>query len=562
MSKLSHSEFSELVKMLLNLSRYDLKRLLSIGREEFGRKTNTINSVFKDGKCRFRDVKCSAIKELTKLGSLNPTNLTLKDGRYLIVGDSHGKHTTRGMFRLLNNLNNHLNFKNIIHIGHILDDDNDISYLWKDFDNLIVLSKEEEAKEIEAKKENYGYKVVNGSIFIGDFKICNQEMIGDYVRTNLGNLDPYIFNTNSILNSHRHELDHKGCYQKVISFASPGCLCERHIVTTIKQIDFMDGRQVKESYPCSYKKYRTRKTMTEYWEQGAIILELIDNTVSIHPIRIKKIGDEYITSYYDKIYINDRIEKPENRIFFNSDVHADRHDVNVIDLQDQFVKRYNPNIYVNLGDMVNNKSLNHHEIDKGYFIQKQFLDEFKSYCLLLDIMSKWSKENHIIFGNHERFMNDFSNKYPQLLSLFEFLYNNPLDFYKYIKHGLKEVFEVGGVKFLHGDLKLFGQSGSFIEKVAKTFGADTVIGHLHVNCIRYGCYIVGLSGTYDQEYNDVQGSRWTQGFGFCNQYKGLDFIQLVNINKDYTFSINGRKFIAREEKPLFNKKININLSIR
>lgn len=50
-----------------------------------------------------------------------------------MVSDSHGKHTTRGTFRLLNVLNNYFNFDSIIHVGHILDDDNDISYLWKDF---------------------------------------------------------------------------------------------------------------------------------------------------------------------------------------------------------------------------------------------------------------------------------------------------------------------------------------------------------------------------------------------------------------------------------------------
>jgi hypothetical protein len=37
------------------------------------------------------------------------------------------------------------------------------------------------------------------------------------------------------------------------------------------------------------------------------------------------------------------------------------------------VKEYKPDIYVNLGDLLNNKSLNHHEMQKGYFIQSSFL---------------------------------------------------------------------------------------------------------------------------------------------------------------------------------------------
>ena len=335
--EISEQEFSELVKMLLNLSRYDLKRLSDIGREEFGRKTNTINTIFKEGKCKYSDVKDCAVKELIKLGGANPTNLEIKgDGRFLVVGDSHGKHTTRGMFKLLNNLNNNLKFNNIIHIGHILDDDDDISFLWKDFENLIIISKDEEIRVIEEKKEEYGYDVVSGKVNIGDFTISNQDIISDYVRTNLANLDPYIYNNNFIVNLHRQEMDSKGCYQKTIQFASPGCLCEKHIVTTIRQADYTDGRRVKESYPFSYQKYRRCKEMYQYWEQGAIIIEVKDGITNIYPIRIKKIGDEYVTSYYDKIYIADRVEYPEYKIFFNSDAHCNKHDKYVIDLQPIF----------------------------------------------------------------------------------------------------------------------------------------------------------------------------------------------------------------------------------
>jgi hypothetical protein len=70
-----------------------------------------------------------------------------------------------------------------------------------------------------------------------------------------------------------------------------------------------------------------------------------------------------------------------------------------------------------------------------------------------------------------------------------------------------------------------------------------------------------LSGCYNQEYNDIQGSRWNQGFGFCNQYKGENFIQLVNINKEYNFVLNGKIFFVKDLNELFDKKINLNLTI-
>ena len=54
-------------------------------------------------------------------------------------------------------------------------------------------------------------------------------------------------------------------------------------------------------------------------------------------------------------------------------MHVDKQDDVVLNLQNKFVARYQPDIYVNLGDMLNNKSLNHHELERGAFIQSSFL---------------------------------------------------------------------------------------------------------------------------------------------------------------------------------------------
>lgn len=547
MSSISKSQYKQLVKLLLKLSRYDLYRLSNITRQQFGRKTNTINSIFKDGKCKYSDIKQDAMNQLIRFGATNPTDFNLGNGTYLVVSDSHGKHTSRGMFRLLKVLNQYFKFKNIIHIGNAVDDDNDISYLWKQFNNLIMLARDEQRQQIEKRKQQYKYKVVNGNIFINGLRICNQDVVKEYSKTSINLMDSYLYQQDCIFNGHKQQLVNKGCYGRSLSYYCPGCVCQPHIITTVKQIDFKDGRQIKQSYPSSYLSYRNRKHLLNYWQQGLIIIQAVNGFYSVHPIRIKLINGQYVTSYFDKIFTQNSVTNPDNKIIFNSDFHVSNVDLNAFGLQQQFVEKYNPNVYVNLGDMLNCKSLNHHQMQKGNYIQTKFMNQLIMYCDLMKKTNLWAKQKHIIFGNHQRFMNDFTLKYPQLKTLFDFLYESPIKQFNYVYHKLKTVIDINGLKFLHGDLKIYGQSGSYLQKISKTFGSDTIVGHLHVNEIKRGCYIVGLTGLYNQQYNDVCGSRWQQGFGFTNQYKGYNFTQLISL-KDYHFYIDGNIFDIKNNK--------------
>ena len=554
--KISKQQYKQLVKLLLKLSRYDINRLQNISRQQFGRKTNTLSRIFKKGKCNYSQIKNDAFAQLVKSGAKNPLNITLTNGRYLVVSDSHGKHTSRGMFRLLNNLNNNLKFDAVIHIGHILDDDNDISYLWKDFSNFIVVARQQQIRQIQKRKQDYKYQVINGYVDVFGNRVYNQEVVKDYSKTGLNVIDTYIYPFNCVFSGHKHELISFGNLRQSIQYYSPGCVCEPHITTTVKQIDFQDGRQIKQSYPSTFQIYRNRRNLLNYWEQGVVIIEAIDGMVSINPIRIKMVDGQYITSYYDKVYTQSQVKTPQKKIFFNSDIHVDNHDQICLNLQQSFVKKYNPDVYVNLGDTLNNKSINHHEMQNGIFIQKDFMSEYNSFCSLIKQTSNWANQKHIIFGNHQRFMNDFTNKFPQLKSLFNQLYESPLNQYGFIQHPLKSILEIDGVKFLHGDLRIFGNSGTFLQKLSKTFGKDTIVGHLHVNEIRRGSYIVGLSGKYNQQYNDVNGSRWQQGFGFTNIYKGVSFTQLVNVNKNGTFILDNVLYVGQKKQ-----KYNVNVKI-
>lgn len=545
--KISKQQQKQLIKLLLKLSRYDINRLQMISRQEFGKKTNTLNSIFKQGRCSFKQIKNEAFTQLVKTGAKNPHNISLQNGRYLVVSDSHGKHTSRGMFRLLNNLNNHLHFDAVIHVGHILDDDNDISYLWKDFSNFIVVARQEQIRQVQNRKKDYHYDVINGYVDIFENRVCNQQVVKDYSKTGLNVIDTYIYPFNCVFNGHKHELMSFGNLHQSIQYYTPGCVCDPHITTTVKQIDFRDGRQIKQSYPSTFQIYRSRRHLLNYWQQGVIIIQAFNGNVSINPIRIKNINNQYTTSYCDKIYTQYEVKHPDKKIFFNSDIHVDNHDQICLNLQQQFVKNYQPDVYINLGDTLNNKSLNHHEMQNEYVIQNDFMNQYNSFCSLVKRTSKWAEQKHIIFGNHERFMTDFTNKFPQLKTLFEKLYKQPLDQFNFIQHELKSMFAINGVKFLHGDLRIYGNSGSCLQKFSKTFGKDTIAGHLHVNEIKRGSYIVGLTGKYNQQYNDVNGSRWQQGFGFTNCYNGFSFTQLVSINKNGTFLLNNKLYVGQNK---------------
>ena len=540
-------ERKKLISALVELARADIQRLDEITENEFVSKTNS-EHIFEEYDYCFDELKNDALSVVLDMGFHRSSGDKFGKGRYLVVGDSHGKHTKRKMFKLLKSLNNHLEFDQIIHVGHILDDDNVISYCWKDFDNLTVLSKMEESPHIENHiEQDYNFNVVRDYLYLGKLKVMNQDLIADYVKTAISTIDQRIYNESMIVNLHRHEMDTKCTYKNNLILSSPGCLCEKHIVKTIKQIDFTSGYQVREAKSDSFIKYRRMRHLYEFWEQGMLVVEVDDSgDFTITPCRIKKLDDEYVTSYFDKIYIGDKVVKPHNKIFINTDIHCDKHDAKVLDIQNQFVSDYKPNVYVNLGDMQNNKSMNHHEMERGIPMTRSFLKENATTAYLLNKMADWSNDNYFIYGNHERFLMDFYKKYPQLTELMEKTLMSPIEEagYKFIGH--KGILELDNLKLFHGDIKMFGQGGKSIEKTARTFGEDSIIGHLHHNAIRFGAYIIGMTGKYDQDYNEVNASKWIHGFGICNQYCGLNFISCISIS-NHKALLNNKKYSSENE---------------
>lgn len=545
-------EFEDLVYGLIELGRYDIDRIKSIKANEFASKTNSSKYLTYH---IYEEILEAAIQKMHDMGYCHPETIEFGKGTYLIVSDSHGKHTRTDMFKLLKNVYDELGVDEIFHIGHMLDDDNDVSYRWKYFDNVNILAGIEELTSIQRNinreqelfeegevKEPYNFTIARKQFVLGNLILQNQNLITDYTKTFIKNLDQQIFNESLVTNSHRHELFSRNTYNGVQFIASPGCICEKHIVKTIKQIDYTSGYQVKMAMPKGFKKYRRMEDMYNFWEQGMFIVQVDEEgDFSIIPCRIKQINGKYVTSYFDKIITEDEVTEPDVKIFMNSDVHCDLHDIAVLDIQDQIVKDFKPDVYFNLGDIQNNKSLNHHEMSRGYHIDKAILDETSTLHYVLKKTSTWANEKYLIYGNHERFSKDFWRKYPQLQGLIESLLESATKEYGFQMVDHLNVSQLGDATFVHGDMRLFNQTGTSLEKFARTYGNNVVMGHVHYPAIRFGCYSLGLTGLLDQEYNEVNGSNWVHGFGTCNIYKDVSFISNYSIINNKTH-INNNKY--------------------
>ncbi len=535
---------NKLIDALVTLSRQDYHRLASITEKEFRRKTNLESTLLPVSFPELRDL---ADKALEKVGLKNPEEMSFEEGTYIVVGDSHGKFTKNKMFNLLSQVDKFFKPNKIIHIGHLLDDDNDISYNWGKFKNLIIVSKIEELRFVQEQRNkfDFNYDIVRGGINLGnDLMVMNQDLITDYTKTPISSLDSEIFDKKCIVNCHRFELFTRCCEEGDVSYvASPGGLCEKHIIRTIKQIDFADGRVTKQANADGFSKYRRMRHLYQYWKQGIIVVNVNkDGETTIVPCIIKNTKSGYGISYFDKIITNRGVVKPSKKIFIVADSHSPNHCSDVLSIQDQVVKDYNPDVFVNLGDACDYRTLNHHQMERREVIFGNTLNDAAKTHYVLKKQSEWAKELYISHGNHERFAEDFIAQYPQLASILNFKFLCNVESLGYKTIDLKKPLKINGVVFVHGDLRLFGQSGSKLEKLSKTFGATIFMGDSHYSAIRNGTFAIGLSGNLDQEYNEAAASTWVHGFGMCNQYGGQNWPTTIMIT-DNKCNINEKTYI-------------------
>jgi len=552
---------AKLVDALVVLSRHEVDRLGQIPEEEFRRKVNFEETL----PIPYTQIRRQADQVLESLGLKNPEEVQMGEGTYVIVGDSHGKFTTTEMFSFLHRINKALNPTRIIHLGHLLDDDNDISYNWGKFKNLTVVAKVEELAMVQDQRNKFNlcYDIVRGCITLGDdLAVMNQDMINDYVKSPLSSLDAEIFDQKSIVNCHRMEFFPKCSEAGEVSYiSSPGALCEPHIIRTIKQIDFDDGRHVKQANWTGFSKYRRMKHMNKYWRQGILVVHVDSKGQhTIIPCLIRKVKKKgYATSYFDKIISDTGVHKPTKKIFITADAHSPKHRKEVLDVQEQIAKDYKPDIYVNLGDAADYRTLNHHILDRGGVIIGDTLKDAAIVNFVLKRQATWAKTCYIQKGNHERFAHDFIEKFPQLESLLEFDFLCGVSDLGYKVIPLKTPLRIGPTTFIHGDLRFFGQSGSKLEKVSKTYGDSVFMGDGHYTAVRYGANMVGLTGELDQGYNEANASSWTNGVGLCNHYAGKSWPTTIVISDDQ-IRINGKHYEPKNPESWDLKKYSAKLT--
>lgn len=557
-----HSKGVQLAHYMIELSRHDLNRLEEIDEEFLIQKTDSLEEL----PIPFSDIKRLALKEMSNRGYYFEEGSKFKEGTYIIVGDSHGKHTKRGMFRLLNQVAKHVNPDNIFHIGHALDDDNDISYLWQDFgDKFVLVSKKEELKTL--MNLPHEYNIIRNGLKLGNLEVWNQDLITDYVLRPVGNLSPQDFPYPTIINCHRQEMEARTTSGDPNLIMSPGCVCEEHKVKTIKQIDFTDGYQIKSAMPDSFQKYRRMDHTMKYWQQGLIIV-YVDKHGNFTPIccRIKKINGKYCTSIFDKIITETGIVNPDRKISFHADAHCPYHDPKVHSLIGEFCNDFRPDDHVNAGDHTHNKSLNHWEMDRyGDKLDYPVLEEAAENYFLMKQTRRWAKNYHYVQGNHERWYKDFYSRFPQLKTMLnpDFMLN--LESLNINAEPLKGIIELGPVKVIHGDHMMVGsKGGGKNDKIANVFGRNTISGHGHFPSQRFDCYTLGLSGNYEMYYNEPNAQRWVHGFGFATIYKGEPFITNVVID-NYSFCIDEKWYSPDSEEeyimPEFEAKLSFEYAV-
>ena len=558
--ELQKSEYIDnLVRGIIEISRHDPEILKGLTKKQFKSKVVIKGTL----PISYTELKKRAMYELEQIGHCFPSSKIYGEGTYIIVGDVHGKHTRTGMFKLLETLNSHLSADRIIHVGHYLDDDNDQNYNCDNFKNLTIIAKEEELKTIASKKLNH--EIIRKEIILGNgLSIVNQDLISDYVSVPLSSsIKPDFFPLSTITNLHRHEFDTRcTASDKFSCVASPGCLCEQHIIKTIKQMDFTNGLQVKQSYPSGFSKYRKMQHTFKLWQQGAVVVHIDKKgDFSIILCRIHKTSKGFTTSYFDKIITETEILDPDEKSFINTDLHSDLHDTKILDIQDQIVKDYKPDNYICLGDINSNESINHYRFSQynSMRIEKSLLNESAATHFLLDQMCKWARRRILLIGNHERFLSDLSDKLPQLKELLDFKYITGLQDINVEVIDLKKIKTISNMNLIHGDLKMFGQKGGlYLDKVFRTYGRNTVVGHTHYASCRNDCYTVPLTGKLDLNYNEVEASKWVQGGMLANSFENVSFLSNICI-VNYKTLLNRKTYLTKNSKnwevPKFRSKI-------
>ena len=536
-----HTQF---VNALLEFCRYEFERLNNVDQSSF---ENFIGQECEN----FESIQLSAITVLTSKGILSEDKKEFGDGVYLICGDSFGKHTKSNMFVLLNQIIEEFEIDKVIHVGEALDDDNEVSNLWKDIKaECYFVSKANELQELYKQQTLYGFNVVKDYIMVGDVKVTNQESIQPYTTKSLSNLDSYVYNSPTICNCTRHEYFQRNHYNGNVFTASPGTLAKPFVKKVIKTFSFVDGFKSKMCYANNFIKYRRMKEVCDnYWQNGIIIATVYEGKTYVNMVRIKSKDDNYFTVTEGIIFdTSDVLNVELQTTLVLADAHAPYESNKAIDLVSEVMgDDFYCDSVVALGDMVDGKSVNPHT---NIGSEGDILQEIISMNKIFSFFKNYGNEKIALEGNHFNFYERFFKKgFESLKGLGQAIYNSILESccFKFIP--IKTPYMTDFTAYWHGSEHFFGQNGSQQEKLAKNFSQSTVVyGHTHSPSIRFDSYSVPCLCEKNQGYNTPANSNWEQGFAIVYEFNGESFCQMINFKE-----FDGRLYCS------FDRKIHCNV---
>ncbi len=558
-----------LVNALLSLCRHEPQRLTACTKTDFLKATEYI------GDFSFEEIKNIANEKLIKLGKQNPSFIEIQNnGNYLVIGDTFGKHTRTSIFNLIKNIIKECKIDTLICIGHNLDDDSEISNC---FDHLhtrvIFIASKDELATLNEYKDKYGFEIVRNYIKIGDVIIRNQEKTTPYVSTAITNLDQRVYPRNCIVNCTRHEYSNRTCADGTDFIASPGTTANPFVKKTINKLLLTDGRKINMVYHESFHKYRKNAEDVGYWEKGCILIHKENSDVYVSMQRIKEIKENiYGIGLYNKCItsngiINFNNEEKSYITALLSDLHIPHEYEDAIILANKITNKCcNNQVFV--GDIIDNRSVNPHIKGTWESMQSDLLNEFVRYNTILSMFRNSSNGLiQIMKGNHENFMNRWLRNNNQFSNLI-FAIENSIN-----KNNCDDVIEdkqfihVANETYIHhGDSDMYGSRGNNMEKTARTFRSQAVIGHTHSSAIRFGVYRLGCLCKLDQNYNEPNFSSWNHGMGILVPYENVDFILMINFKLNSngnlsTWIAGDEKVIEISEKTkIENKQLNVRIA--
>jgi hypothetical protein len=513
----------------------DLKMISKMPADKFYAK---YNSWEEQGKGSFEEVRRRATDAVTSLkGMTYCKDHVMPPGTYIVVGDSHGAYEIDDASAVVESAANYFKAK-IIHVGHAMDQHGNISSIAKRKGTIVVALQEEIRELTSINSKTTQFTLVRGRVLLGDAVVRNQAVRDDYALGSTKNILALEKNCAAIIvGRHVHEMHTLTKNDHICRIVTPGCICERHmrkrlLKRTPQDIDMDTLAAVALDRDRSG---RRQKEISAAWELGMTVVHVSDDMrSSIYPLRIKKTSKGWASAYGRIMFVPGGTRNCTSLGLAVGDAHVSNHDPAAIDVVDRVVSIVCPDYLVNLGDHVDCRSLNHHQMDRGEPItDEDVVNECGKASKIMGEMCDWAKERHYLVGNHSRFMQDFHKKFPQLESLIN----------HHVMIGAKRlgysVVELKGVlklrenaKFIHGDMKIYGATGGDRhDKISSTMECDTMVGHCHNPSVRKGVYFVGMLGLLNQKYNEAEASNWMHGFGLISHYGGETFMTTVGFEQ-------------------------------